>query len=47
MLRAGMRAFYEAMDRYTLAQATAGATGEKVIQMHRMFWSGAPSALEQ
>ena len=25
MLRAGMRAFYEAMDRYTLAQATSGA----------------------
>jgi len=40
MLRAGMRAFYEAMDRYTLSQATTGATGEQVIQMHRMFWSG-------
>lgn len=41
MLRAGMRAFYEAMDRYTLAQATAGGTGEQVVRMHRMFWSGA------
>jgi len=40
MLRAGMRAFYEAMDCYTLSQVTTGATGEKVIQMHRMFWSG-------
>lgn len=40
MLRAGMRAFYEAMDRYTLADATAGATGEQVIRMHRMFWAG-------
>ena len=38
MLRAGMRAFYEAMDRYTLAQATSGATGEQVMRMHRMFW---------
>ncbi len=40
MLRAGMRAFYEAMDRFTLADATAGATGEQVIRMHRMFWAG-------
>jgi len=39
MLRAGMRAFYEAMDRYTLAQVTSGATGEQVIRMHRMFWA--------
>jgi Rrf2 family nitric oxide-sensitive transcriptional repressor len=41
MLRAGMRAFYEAMDRYTLAHATAGTTGEQVVRMHRMFWNGA------
>ncbi len=41
MLRAGMRAFYEAMDRYTLAHATAGNTGEQVMRMHRMFWDGA------
>jgi len=39
-----MRAFYEAMDRYTLAQTTSGATGEQVIRMHRMFWSGTPAA---
>lgn len=39
MLRAGMQAFYTAMDQYTLADATAGATGEQVVQMHRLFWS--------
>lgn len=43
MLRAGMRAFYDAMDRYTLADATAGNTGEQVMRMHRMFWQGAPA----
>ena len=36
-LKAGMRAFYEAMDRYTLAQMTQGATGEHIIRMHRSF----------
>ena len=41
MLRTGMRAFYEAMDRYTLAHATAGNTGEQVVRMHRMFLDGA------
>ena len=41
MLRAGMKAFYDAMDRYTLAHATAGNTGEQVVRMHRMFWDGA------
>jgi len=41
MLRAGMRAFYDAMDRYTLAHATAGTTGEQVVRMHRMFRDGA------
>jgi Rrf2 family nitric oxide-sensitive transcriptional repressor len=40
MLRAGMRAFYEAMDRFTLAQASSGPTGEQVIRMHRMFITG-------
>jgi Rrf2 family nitric oxide-sensitive transcriptional repressor len=38
MLRAGMRAFFEAMDQYTLAQVTSGSTGEQVVRMHRMFW---------
>jgi Rrf2 family nitric oxide-sensitive transcriptional repressor len=40
MLRTGMRAFYDAMDGYTLAHATAGNTGEQVMRMHRMFWDG-------
>jgi Rrf2 family nitric oxide-sensitive transcriptional repressor len=35
-----MKAFYDAMDRYTLAHATAGGTGEQVVRMHRMFWEG-------
>jgi Rrf2 family nitric oxide-sensitive transcriptional repressor len=47
MLRAGMRAFYDAMDRYTLSQATSGATGEQVMRMHKMFWSAARPVVEQ
>jgi Rrf2 family nitric oxide-sensitive transcriptional repressor len=39
VLEAGKRAFYEAMDCYTLARITSGSTGEQVIKMHRMFWS--------
>jgi Rrf2 family nitric oxide-sensitive transcriptional repressor len=35
------------MDRYTLAQATAGATGEQVIRMHQMYWSGPAATVEQ
>jgi hypothetical protein len=27
--------------------ATSGATGEQVVRMHRMFWSGAPASVEQ
>jgi Rrf2 family transcriptional regulator, nitric oxide-sensitive transcriptional repressor len=42
MLRAGMRAFYQEMDRYTLAQVTGGATGEQIVRMHRKFWSDMP-----
>ena len=37
MLRAGMRAFYAAMDGYTLANVTSGGAGEQVVRMHRMF----------
>ena len=33
----GLRAFYAAMDRYTLAQITQGGTGEQVVRMHRQF----------
>lgn len=47
MLRAGMRAFYDAMDRYTLSQATSGATGEQVMRMHTMFWSASRPLVEQ
>jgi Rrf2 family nitric oxide-sensitive transcriptional repressor len=43
-LKAGMRAFYETMDRYTLAQITSGSTGEQIVKMHRMLWSGSNAA---
>ena len=36
-LKAGMRAFYDAMDGYTLASITDGATGEQIVRMHRMY----------
>lgn len=35
----GQRAFYDAMDRFTLTDVTKGGTGEKIVQMHRMFLS--------
>ena len=44
-LKAGMRAFYEEMDRYTLARITEGGTGEQVVKMHRMFWSGTTAGM--
>ena len=44
VLRAGMRAFYREMDRYTLARITEGSTGEQIVRMHRMFWSGSPAS---
>jgi Rrf2 family nitric oxide-sensitive transcriptional repressor len=28
------------MDRYTLARITEGNTGEQIVRMHKMFWSG-------
>ena len=39
VLKAGMRAFYQELDRYTLAQMTEGSTGEQIVRMHTMFWS--------
>ncbi len=36
-LRAGMAAFYGAMDSYTLADISGGGTGAQIVQMHRMF----------
>jgi Rrf2 family transcriptional regulator, nitric oxide-sensitive transcriptional repressor len=37
-LAAGMRAFYDTLDGYTLADVTRGGTGEQVLQMHRMYF---------
>jgi Rrf2 family nitric oxide-sensitive transcriptional repressor len=36
-LAEGMRAFYAALDRYTLADLAGGSTGAQVLAMHRMF----------
>lgn len=36
-LMVGMRAFHAAMDTYTLADMTAGGTGEHIIEMHRTY----------
>lgn len=36
-LRAGMRAFYDTMDGYTLTAITQGNTGEQIVRMHRTF----------
>jgi Rrf2 family transcriptional regulator, nitric oxide-sensitive transcriptional repressor len=36
----GLRAFYDTMDGYTLADITGGATGEQIVRMHRNFLSG-------
>jgi Rrf2 family nitric oxide-sensitive transcriptional repressor len=36
-LASGLRAFYQAMDRYTLADLVKGSVGEKIIVMHRRF----------
>jgi Rrf2 family nitric oxide-sensitive transcriptional repressor len=36
-LAVGKNAFYDAMDRYTLADITKGAVGEQIVMMHRNF----------
>jgi Rrf2 family nitric oxide-sensitive transcriptional repressor len=36
-LAAGLSAFYDAMDRYVLADVIGGAVGEQIILMHRNF----------
>ncbi len=36
-LKAGMRAFYGAMDGFTLANMTEGSSGEQIVRMHRSF----------
>lgn len=36
-LRAGVQAFYGAMDQYTLADMVGGNTGDHIVMMHRTF----------
>ena len=36
-LAAGLCAFYDAMDRYVLADVSGGTVGEQIIVMHRNF----------
>ena len=36
-LQAGMKAFYDAMDQYSLADLVTGNTGEQIVHMHRSF----------
>ena len=43
-LAIGLRAFYDAMDRYVLADVSAGAVGEQIIFMHRNFLSSPASS---
>jgi Rrf2 family transcriptional regulator, nitric oxide-sensitive transcriptional repressor len=38
-LAAGLRAFYDAMDGYTLADIVQGSVGETIVVMHRNFVS--------
>jgi Rrf2 family nitric oxide-sensitive transcriptional repressor len=46
MLRAalgtGLRAFYDAMDRYAISDLTHGSTGEQIVRMHRNFLDRLP-----
>lgn len=41
-LRVGLRAFYDAMDTYSLADITGGTTGQQIIRMHSDFLSRVP-----
>jgi Rrf2 family nitric oxide-sensitive transcriptional repressor len=43
-LEAGKRAFYNAMDAYTLSAITQGGTGEQIVRMHRMYLNQAEGA---
>jgi len=38
-LAVGLNAFYDAMDRYVLADVSKGNVGEQIIVMHRNFLS--------
>jgi len=43
-LKEGMRAFYDSLDRYTLAELTSGRAGERIVRMHRQFLKEMPLA---
>lgn len=43
-LQAGMRAFYDAMNQYSLADLSTGNTGEQIVRMHRTFLATASTA---
>lgn len=36
-LRVGVEAFYDTMNRYTLADIVGGNVGEQIVHMHRVF----------
>ena len=36
-LHESLRAFYEVLNRYTLADLTKGKTGEQIVRMHKTF----------
>lgn len=40
-MAAGLRAFYDEMDRYALADVSSGTVGEQIIVMHRNFLGSA------
>lgn len=44
-LRQAMEAFYRALDQHTLADVSAGGTGEAIVHMHRQYL-GLPTALQ-
>ncbi len=37
ILDVGLKAFYDSMRQYTLADAVAGQTGEQLIRMHQIY----------
>jgi Rrf2 family nitric oxide-sensitive transcriptional repressor len=43
-LAAGLRAFYDAMDGYTLADITEGGAGAQIVVMHRRFLDASESS---
>ena len=39
-LAQGMRAFYDTMNGFTLAELTEGAAGEQIVRLHRRYLDG-------